>query len=170
MQLDVAQALSAPGEEIPFALTGDLPSLPWDGDTLRFLQPVALSGIVTAMGENLWLRGRLRAKCSLPCARCLEDAPFDCDVPLMACFQRDPDPDDPDVFAYAGHTLALDEALWAALLPNVPMQPLCAPGCKGLCPHCGVNRNLTPCACQQEAPAKRPFSALASFLTKDEEV
>ena len=27
---------------------------------------------------------------------------------------------------------------------------VCAPECKGLCPHCGVNRNKDSCQCSQE--------------------
>jgi len=34
-----------------------------------------------------------------------------------------------------------------ALLLEMPLAPLHDPNCAGLCPTCGVNRNLTHCEC-----------------------
>jgi uncharacterized protein len=31
------------------------------------------------------------------------------------------------------------------MLLDLPLQPLCRPDCRGLCPECGVNRNETEC-------------------------
>ena len=33
---------------------------------------------------------------------------------------------------------------------NVPMKPTCDPVCRGLCPQCGVNRNVKTCKCAGE--------------------
>jgi uncharacterized protein len=32
----------------------------------------------------------------------------------------------------------------------LPMKPLCRPDCRGLCPGCGKDLNLGPCACARE--------------------
>ena len=37
------------------------------------------------------------------------------------------------------------------ILLNLPLKPVCEPGCKGLCPTCGVNRNQIECDCRSEA-------------------
>jgi uncharacterized protein len=42
----------------------------------------------------------------------------------------------------------------------MPMQMICSPGCPGLCPTCGANRNLEACDCG-EAAHHSPFAALA---------
>ena len=47
------------------------------------------------------------------------------------------------------------------------LQWLCNPACKGLCPLCGANRNVTSCSCRME-PAKHPLSALQQLLTEKE--
>jgi len=44
-------------------------------------------------------------------------------------------------------------------VPDLPLVPLCAPSCQGLCPRCGVNRNETECGCA-EAPADPRWDAL----------
>jgi uncharacterized protein len=39
------------------------------------------------------------------------------------------------------------EALREELLLRIPRWVLCREGCSGLCPHCGINRNLETCDC-----------------------
>lgn len=40
-----------------------------------------------------------------------------------------------------------------------PVQPLCREDCRGLCPSCGAERNVTPCNCEAASPSS-PFAAL----------
>lgn len=40
--------------------------------------------------------------------------------------------------------------LWEQLMLALPTRPECRPGCKGLCPGCGVNRNTADCACPRD--------------------
>jgi len=35
------------------------------------------------------------------------------------------------------------------LLTSLPLQVLCRPACRGLCPHCGQNLNEKDCGCPQ---------------------
>jgi len=170
MLLDVAKALHAPGAEFPFACSEQMPPATWDGAEIDFVTPLQVSGIFMAVGEDVWVRADVYARMHLACAACLADAYHDGSAHMDAHFSREPDPEDPDLFAFEGHTLPLDAAALGALWLEMPMRVLCAPDCKGLCPHCGVNRNLSTCTCQKEVPAKHPFSALAALLNQDEEV
>ncbi len=170
MQLDITKALNAPGEDIPFSLAEPMEPTEWNGDTLRFIGPVEVKGTVAALHDTAWVRAEVTATLSLPCAACLEPARRTQTAKLDACYMRAPDPDDPDLFAFEGHTLSLDDAVLGAILLAMPMRILCSDTCRGICPTCGANRNQTQCACQNEGPSKHPFSALASLLTKDEEV
>ncbi len=170
MRLDVTKALQAPGEEIPFACSEELPSTTWDGAEVQFLSPLEVQGTVMAVKETVWIRAQVSVRMQLPCANCLGSATYDGEAKLKACFSHQPDPDDPDLFAFEGHALQLDDAALGALWLEMPMRILCAPDCQGLCPTCGVNRNTTTCTCQKELPSKHPFSALAALLNQDEEV
>jgi len=170
MLLDVTKALHAIGEEFPFACSEEAPPAMWDGAEVRFVTPVQVSGAYRAVKEDVWVRARVSVRMRLACAACLADATHDASAAMDVCFSQAPDPEDPDLFPYEGHTLRLDDAALGALWLEMPMRVLCAAGCKGLCPHCGVNRNQTTCACQKELPAKHPFSALAALLNQDEEV
>ena len=60
-------------------------------------------------------------------------------------------------------------ALSAALIVDLPLQPLCDEDCQGLCPQCGKNLNDGPCGCEppqddvEFEEAKNPFAALKDF-------
>jgi uncharacterized protein len=45
------------------------------------------------------------------------------------------------------------------------MKRLCRDDCRGLCPRCGTNRNLSACGCAPEEPDLR-LSALKSLFEK----
>ena len=34
-----------------------------------------------------------------------------------------------------------------AVLLELPLAPLCSEDCRGLCPQCGINRNVADCEC-----------------------
>ena len=59
----------------------------------------------------------------------------------------------------------LDRVVETETTLAIPMKPLCDPGCRGLCPVCGVNRNLNPCACAERAPDPR-LAVLKTLATR----
>lgn len=59
-------------------------------------------------------------------------------------------------------TTHIDDALWQNAALALPAKVLCSEACRGLCPHCGANRNRTPCACHEAAPDPR-LSALGNW-------
>lgn len=57
-------------------------------------------------------------------------------------------PEDPDAFRVsAAHLLDMEEAVRQYWMSELPMQPLCATDCKGLCSECGQNLNESTCSC-----------------------
>ena len=65
---------------------------------------------------------------------------------------------DEDAYLLDGDELDLEPLARDAVLLELPLAPLCAPDCRGLCPQCGTNWNVATCDCQ---PAGDPrWSAL----------
>jgi len=56
------------------------------------------------------------------------------------------------------------EAVRDTLALLVPMKILCSDACKGLCPVCGMNRNIAECSCRP--PENRPFTALDALTDR----
>jgi uncharacterized protein len=50
---------------------------------------------------------------------------------------------------FEGEVVDIDELVREQLLLSLPAQVLCREECKGLCPVCGGDRNLTDCKCQE---------------------
>ena len=46
---------------------------------------------------------------------------------------------------------------------NIPIKKLCSYECKGLCPVCGTNLNLTKCNCENQFN-ENPFAKLKELL------
>ncbi len=72
------------------------------------------------------------------------------------------DEGDTEVGYYNGDGLQLTEVLRELVLLAVPMQKLCQPECKGICPVCGQNRNLTACHCEVK-PADDRWAVLKNL-------
>ena len=73
--------------------------------------------------------------------------------------------DDLEVLYIEGEEIDAREILIEQLLLNVPMRAICRDDCRGLCPQCGVNRNLEDCTC--EAPTTDPRWEALRSLQKD---
>ena len=140
----------------------------------------ALSLHVEKDGEVVSVRGGLQARVPLVCGRCLE--PFDMILapvvdarllPAVTDRQRGPvehelAADDLETDVYAHDRLDLGVVVETETTLGLPMKPLCREGCRGLCPICGSNRNLTTCACEESSrdPRWAPLKKLAERLSR----
>jgi uncharacterized metal-binding protein YceD (DUF177 family) len=129
---------------------------------------VHLTGRIEPTGEEYLLRGDLKGSVIMTCARCLEPATLPLDVPIIVTYAEVEDPADEEEDAEAGDILPIVDGVIDVgsevrdeLLLALPMRPLCREDCAGICPTCGVNRNLTPCDCAARAGGGGKLSALA---------
>ena len=170
MALDVGMALKNPGQVYPFRADVELPEFEVLGDPVRF-QDTRVAGEFFCTGDNrISLRGEARTVVASRCSRCLEPVQAPLSADIDALYTRQPDPDDPDLYVFEGHSLDLEDAVKDALLLELPLQFFCSPDCKGLCPVCGANLNHGTCTCQEGNVVTGPFSALKNIVLKDEEV
>ncbi|MCP3983911.1 MAG: DUF177 domain-containing protein [bacterium] len=133
------------------------------------------------MGEDLYLEGVAEADFDLGCGRCLERyrqpvrEPFR--LVLEPAGSRVPaDPEGAEALArdglvlseefeagwFRGSEVRLDRFLQEVIAAGLPQKPLCREECAGLCPSCGIDRNVESCECQEEQPHS-PFAALAGL-------
>jgi DUF177 domain-containing protein len=111
------------------------------------------------------------------CSRCLSPAhvPVDLEVeeefyPVIDVVTGAPvaPPEEPASFMIdEHHILDLCEAVRQQIILAEPMQPLCRSDCAGLCPTCGADLNLGPCACRPSEGDNR-WSALRDFINTPE--
>ncbi len=95
----------------------------------------------------------------LPCVRCLEDAVMSFKERLHLEYVAGVDPrikhvktelqaKDIDRVYFTGNDIDLAIGLRELVVLALPIAPLCAPSCAGICPVCGRNRNKNACRCQ----------------------
>jgi uncharacterized protein len=118
-------------------------------------------------GHDILVRGHLEGTLNLYCSRCLISFsyPAEADFDLLLA----PAPDrvseaeeeltkaDLDRDFYNGETVNLESIIREQVLLTLPLKPLCAETCKGLCPRCGADLNQETCQC----PAEESTSPLA---------
>lgn len=148
-------------------------------DEYRVAAPVEVSLDVTKSGADAFgVSGRVATSLEMTCSRCVE--PFT--VPVDAAFdlhyvphvenagegEREVAEDDLATAFHRGGMLDLLDLLREQFVLALPMKPLCADACKGLCAQCGTNLNTTQCDCAPvwEDPRLAP---LKSLLTRDKE-
>jgi uncharacterized protein len=66
---------------------------------------------------------------------------------------------------YQGNGMELEDALREQLLLAVPLKMVCREDCRGLCPTCGANLNLSICDCTRPMKDQR-WSALEEIKKK----
>jgi uncharacterized protein len=127
-----------------------------------------------AVVEGILVRGTITFGIELPCSRCLVPQQLTREVDVAELFldptkQDEDDEDDPgyelldDLTSIDLSTLVRD-----ALLIDLPVQVRCREDCLGLCPVCGVDRNLQDCGHRPgEAPDPR-WAALADLDLPDD--
>ena len=167
MKMSVEKALKLQGERLEFTVAVPAPAEEFEDEQIGFDGDVTLHGHMTGIGDSVALDGELTAALVSPCARCLEDARFDMKVPFDEVFVRQPDPDHPDAYLFEGSEVDLTDLVVANIAINLPMQFLCKPDCKGLCPKCGKNLNEGPCGCSTREIDSR-LAVLQKLLDKDD--
>ncbi len=116
-----------------------------------------LSLTVEKDGETVFVKGRVVARVPQLCGRCLEPYTATVKPQVDAHFVPNPrrrgeevelGPDDLETDVYDNGIVDLTALLETETTLLLPMKPLCREDCRGLCPICGGNRNVTVCHCE----------------------
>ncbi|MCS6951241.1 MAG: DUF177 domain-containing protein [Bryobacterales bacterium] len=117
--------------------------------------------LIPNSGGEIRVRGRLTVCMQAECDRCLEPASFPLDLAFDLFYEPltssprveevELSESDCEVAFYQGEGLELEDVLREQILLALPMRRICREDCKGICPQCGQNRNLAPCACRPQA-------------------
>lgn len=95
---------------------------------------VRLEGVT----EGVLVTAAVTAPLAGECARCLDSFASAMKVRFQELFGFQPSGDSDDEYLLDGELLDLEPALRDALVLELPLSPLCAADCKGLCVQCGV--------------------------------
>lgn len=135
-------------------------------DDVKLAGPVSADFTVTNGGDMILLEGSLGFRVKTQCARCLKDIVLDLTADLdERYYPEGAEGLDEDALTYKFDVVDVTDALRESLLLSVSARALCKPDCKGICPVCGANRNVTPCQCETRSIDPR-LQALEALLKK----
>jgi uncharacterized protein len=105
------------------------------------------------------LGGGLEASGEAVCSRCLKEFTIRWDVPVEIIVLLDETSDEGEGDSLVLHQrtgeVDLRPPLRESAILAFPQAPVCAEDCRGLCPQCGIDRNLEDCSCADEATDPR---------------
>ncbi len=141
----------------------------------RFTQGVTGRLRTFRAGEYIEVQGAVATRVIFACSRCLEDVEVPLEVEVALTFvpyseeedreegeEVELEAEDLGLIPYCGDEIDLNQALQEQVVMALPLRPLCKDDCKGLCPRCGINRNVQDCDCT--APVmNNKFAALKDF-------
>jgi uncharacterized protein len=121
---------------------------------------------LTKNEQNVFVKGSLSAEVSLTCARCLGRAglrveeSFALTLAPRQTDETEPEElelsaDDLDFGYFDDDVIDLDALVRERIVLEIPISPLCSENCRGLCPTCGQDLNLSRCGCPPQAPDPR---------------
>ena len=109
------------------------------------LRPVHYDVLAQLVSGHLLVRGVLKTRARLICARCGQDFDQDVSEPDFLAEREVTDPHQP---------VDLTDEVRESILLALPSPPLCRATCRGLCPRCGHNLNQGKCRCPPVATTR----------------
>ena len=105
---------------------------------------VQVRGRFDSIVDGLIFTGSFTAPVHAVCTRC--DTPLDRDwtAQATAFFPFEEQPEDVYPLIDRGAFADIEALIRDTFVDALPLQPLCRPDCKGLCPQCGVDLNEHP--------------------------
>lgn len=159
------------------------------GMTVQIVEPIVAHMTVLPQSDGVLFRGKIHGRVTMPCDRCSNDSAvelnhsFDSFEPFPLEFvppgtmgaqvslEEEPEGADEAVIRLAAHGRGIEmnpaALAWEEFSLSLPIKPLCASDCKGLCPSCGCNRNSETCSCDT-SPMDPRLAALRGLTIQKE--
>lgn len=135
-------------------------------------QPASVTGQVRRSGNEVFVEGHVETRAQLECDRCLKpvELPVSADFALEYITGADYasssnaalSEEELSVSVFDGEAIDVDEIVKEQILLALPARTLCREDCKGICPECGIDRNMGQCNCAAGEVDPR-WAALKNF-------
>ncbi len=128
-----------------------------DAEGIEFsLQAVHASLVVRRTEKAVIIEGMVETVVDTACSRCLDET----HLPIRTSFRytylpademvlhdRELNAEDIEFSYFEGEMIDLDPLIYEQVVLQIPIKTLCCEDCRGLCPRCGTNLNISGCDC-----------------------
>ena len=155
--VNVAELLRRPGTDKPLEAQVSATELGIEDVRLTPESPVRVAVKLESLSDGIVVTGHVEAPWHDTCRRCLVPLEGTAVAPVDELYQQRVLTD--EAFPIEADQIDLAPMARELVVLELPLAPLCADDCRGICPTCGVNRNEQDCACAPP-PADDRWSAL----------
>ena len=166
-----------PEEGLDFEILKEKSHFQIDLKDCSLTKDVDLKGTLRKIEKDVYFNGKVNAGLLVQCSRCLELFEIETDSLVSARFvpkshadgqdaEIELHVDDIDTEPYEGNRIDLTQTVRDQILLSLPAVCVCKESCEGLCPECGVNRNLVPCDCLAELDTDPRLKILKTLKDK----
>jgi uncharacterized protein len=154
LRLDLAKLEREGSAQVDARVPADDPL--WHETEVVFDGPVDVCLRATHAGTGeIVVRGTVKGRLRQECRRCLEPVAGKFSEEVTMVFVPSTSEgveEDGDVRLFDDHVAELDlsDSVREEILLAIDLFVVCDPDCRGLCPQCGVNRNIESCSCTTE--------------------
>ncbi|MEM7244350.1 MAG: DUF177 domain-containing protein [Acidobacteriota bacterium] len=147
---------------------GDVPGPSLRREGVALPRPFEVAVRARRKGDVIHVEGNLQGQVDVSCSRCLGSQEHSVDLGFELRFAEEPEalggevPETEDgtclsaedldlsYLATGATALSVSEIVREQVLLDLPVRVLCDDHCRGLCSHCGANRNRDACRCEEE--------------------
>lgn len=139
LQAGIADLRHRPGTRRPFRLDLPIAGLVTSAARVPDGALVEVDLELEAQGDEVMVTGEVRAPWEGACRRCLEPARGVAVVPVQEVFV--PEADEGETYPTSGDRIDLEPLVREAVLPSLPLAPLCSQTCEGPVPEAWVGEH-----------------------------
>lgn len=174
MKINVATELKLAGKTTGRHFEEEMQPIDFGGHKLVFTMPLSVDIKYAFDGEGFNVVGVLSSELQMNCTKCNKEfnQPFSVDFSERFIKTSEEEAEELECYPFSGEEIDLDRMILDLIILNAPMYGQCKPDCKGLCPVCGCDLNITQCSCSRSLRNDRfaPLDELAQLLKDEEEV
>ncbi len=166
IKINVAEIKKRLVGEKTFAYDLEPAELDITSSEMDIIGTIRTEGSMSNAGDVLLLEATMSAQVRRTCGRCLKEFTAVTKAEVVEKFYpASAENIEQDAFVYDSDVIDITEPLRESLLLAEPIQALCSPDCRGLCPVCGANLNDGDCGCDRFTVDPR-LAALKQFIKK----
>ena len=109
---------------------------------------IVIEAQLERIADGVVVRGGISSSWVSECSRCLQAAGGPMFVSVDELFESEAVAG--ETYPLDGEILDLEPLIRDALVLELPQAPVCRVDCEGLCPECGIDRNVQTCTCAPE--------------------
>ncbi len=144
--VNVAALVHRPGARHRERVAGSVSGLAVVGTAVPEDAEVVVDTLLAWVTDGLLATGTVTAPWLGECRRCLRPVRGELAVEFCELFEETPR--DGESYQLRLDAIDLIPLAREAILLDLPLAPLCAPDCQGLCPTCGADLSAGPCPCE----------------------